>query len=356
MSESEDLRARLEQVGDQFDLGEYEIEAYLAVLDQGRLTASEIADRTDVPQPRVYDTVRALADRGLVELQESRPLQVVAVDPTEALGGLRDTLETLSDGLAARYTAPARATEAVSLVKSRSTILRHVTDTVGSAEYELELALTPDLLARFEDDLGAAVERGVTVDLLVAPAARAPDPAEFAYDEVAHAARSRRGITTPVIAVADGERSVYATQNALRSDRDRYGVIFERSALGFLVSGFYRTVLWTTAAETLFETEDRQPLPRRYASIRRCVDDLPGYRRAGEDLHVTVEGRDVETGAPRVVEGRVAETRSEGEEVAALTVETDSGVVAVGGQVAAYEDVEAHEIRVGREEPPALDR
>ena len=350
-----ELRERLRRVGEQFDLGDYEIEAYLAVLDHGRLTAGEIADRTDVPQPRVYDTVRTLADRGLVELQESRPLEVVAVDPETALGDLQASLAALTDGLTARYPAPTRDTEAVSLVRSRSTILRHLTDTLETADFELELALTPALLGRFEDDLRDAVDRGVTVDLLVAPADRAPEPAEFEYAAVVDEARSRRGITTPVVAVADGERSVYATQDALRDDRDRYGVIFERSALGFLVSGFYRTVLWTTAEETLHVTDERRPLPRRYASIRRCVDDLPAYRDGSEDLYAAVEGRDVQTGAPRVVRGRVAETHAEGEEVATLTVETDDGPVTVGGQVASYEDVEAHEIRVDRGSPPHPD-
>jgi hypothetical protein len=38
-----------------------------------------------------------------------------------------------------------------------------------------------------------------------------------------------------------------------------------------------------------------------------------------------------------------------------MNVETDAGVVTVGGQVAALEDVEAHEIRVGRDEPPSFD-
>ena len=64
---TDDLRTTLEAVGERFNLGEYEIEAYLAVLDHGELTASAIADRTEIPQPRVYDTVRSLSDRGLVE-------------------------------------------------------------------------------------------------------------------------------------------------------------------------------------------------------------------------------------------------------------------------------------------------
>src|SRR6056297_1366962 len=119
---SEDLYATMEKVGDRFDLGEYEIDAYITVLEHGDLTASQIADRTDIPQPRVYDTVRSLSDRGLVELRESRPMKIIAVDPDDAFADVTSSLDEMIDELEARYTAPARDTEAVSLVKSRSTI------------------------------------------------------------------------------------------------------------------------------------------------------------------------------------------------------------------------------------------
>ena len=351
---SDELRSTVERVGDRFNLGEYEIDAYLTVLEQGQLTASEIADRTDIPQPRVYDTVRSLSDRGLVELRESRPMKVVAIDPGDAFDEVQHSLEQMIDELEARYTAPARETEAVSLVKSRSTILRYLEEVIEAAEYELSLSLTPDLLDRFEDELTAAVDADVSVDLIVTPAAQAPDPASFDYLEVATTARARRGITTPVVAVADGSYSVYATQDALRDDRDRYGVIFNRSALGFLVSGFFGTVLWTTAERSLSENTHGRNYPRKYASIRRCVKDVIDE---GGEFYATVEGRDVTAGDQRIVRGRVLDVSFEvSEEVAALTIETESGEeITIGGRVAALEEIEAHEIKIGRREPPAID-
>jgi len=346
---ADELRMTLERVGERFDLGEYEIEAYLAVLEHGELTASEIADRTEIPQPRVYDTVRSLSDRGLVELRESRPMKIVAVAPDDAFGDVQQSLDSLVSELEARYTAPARDTEAVSLVKSRSTILRYVEEIIESAEYELILSLTPDLLRRFREDLAAAVDDGVSVDLLVTPASRAPDPDSFDYLEVATVARVRRGITTPILAVADGNYSIYATQDALRDDRDRYGVIFNRSALGFLVSGFFGTVLWSTA-ETIATDGKRRPFPRRYASIRRAVKDV---RELDGPFYASITGRHVETGDPIVVEGKVTTaTLEESEEVASLQLETDDGVLEIGGLVAAFEDVEAQEIILGRDEVP----
>ena len=349
---TDDLRDTLDHVGDRFNLGEYEIDAYLAVLEHGELTASDIADRTDIPQPRVYDTVRSLSDRGLVELRESRPMKVVAVDPDDAFGDLRSSFTEMVDELEARYTAPTRETEAVSLVKSRSTILRYLEEVIGGAEYELAVSLTPGLLRRFRDDLATKIAEGVSVELLVTPASKAPDPDEFDYLEVSTIARARRGITTPILAVADGEYSVYATQDALRDDRERYGVIFNRSALGFLVSGFFGTVLWTTA-ETLATNGADRPFPRRYASIRRAVKDVKEF--GDDDFHAAVEGRDIETGEAVTVRGRVVDLAfEESEEVASLMVETDSGRVQIGGRVAALEDVEGQEIVIGRGEPPAL--
>jgi sugar-specific transcriptional regulator TrmB len=351
---ADELRLTMERVGERFNLGEYEIDAYLAVLEHGQLTASEIADKTDIPQPRVYDTVRSLSDRGLVELRESRPMKIVAVDPEDAFGDIQSSLTELVSELEARYTAPARDTEAVTLVKSRSTIIRYIAEIIESADYELILSLTPDLLRRFRDELAAAVDDGVSVELLVTPASRAPNPGEFDYLEVATIARARRGITTPVLAVADGEYSIYATQDALRDDRDRYGVIFNRSALGFLVSGFFGTVLWTTA-ETLAGDGKRRPFPRRYASIRRAVKDI---REFDGDFYASVSGRDIETGDPIVVEGQVVDvTFEDTEEVAAMAIETDSsGIVEVGGLVAALEDIEGQEILLGRDGVPDRDQ
>ncbi|MFD1634881.1 HTH-type sugar sensing transcriptional regulator TrmB [Haloplanus ruber] len=345
----DDLRRMLTTVGETFDLGEYETEAYVTVLEHGRLTATELADRTDIPQPRVYDTVRGLAEHGFVEVHESRPMRIVAVDPTEAFGDVRTTLADLVEGLERRYTAPSRGTEAASLVKSRRTILRYLEDVITTAEYELLISLTPDLFSRFEETLAERRAEGVAVDLLLSPAAEVPDADAYDYTDVASSVRARRGVTTPIAAVADGEYSIYTAREAVRTGPERYGVVFNRSDLGLLVSGFLNTVVWGSAT-TLLDRADGRPYPRRYASLRRCVNDLSGR---DTPQYVTVRGRDVETGEPRTVEGRIVDVAGDRSRMtASLTVRTDDGEVAVGGQAAAFEDVEATELVVAPDEPP----
>jgi sugar-specific transcriptional regulator TrmB len=346
----DDLEAALDAVISRFDLGEYEVTAYLAVLQHGELTASEIAERTDIPQPRVYDTVRSLGDVGLVELKETRPMKVLAIDPREAFGDIQQSLDELVEDLSARYTAPAREPEAVSLVKSRPTILRYLEDIIDAAEYELLLSLTPSLLDRFESQLVSRRDGGLAAEILLSPASEAPDPDSFDYESVASTVKGRRGITTPVIAVADGNYSMYATRESIRGNTDRYGVVFNRSELGFLVSGFLNTVLWTTA-DTVFADGQEPPFPRRYGTIRRCISDLTTLEG---QFYATIEGRDVQTGDHWVVQGPVAEASfGPNREVATLVVDGEDGPVDVGGQLAAYEDIEAYEIQIGRDGPPS---
>jgi len=348
----DDLRDALEQVITVFDLGEYEVTAYLAVLEHGELSASELSDHTDIPQPRVYDTVRSLSDVGLVELKDSRPMTVLAIDPREAFDDVRTSLDDLVDDLSRRYTAPTRKPEAVSLVKSRPTILRYLEDIITAAEYELMLSLTPRLLDRFEETLRTVHDEGVAIEIVVSPASEAPAVGQFDYKSLATTVKGRRGITTPVVAVADGNYSMYATRESVRGNNDRYGVIFNRSELGFLVSGFLNTVLWTTA-ETIVGNGEELEFPRRYGTIRRCISDLQALEG---DFYAAIEGRDVETGDPRIVEGEIVEAEfGRNREVATLTMETEDSQIAVGDRVAAYEDIEAFTIYVGRDEPPELD-
>ena len=349
---NEELSGNLALLGDRFDFGEYEIEAYLAVLRHGKLTASEIAEQTDIPQPRVYDTVRSLADNGFVELRDSRPLEVLAIDPEEAFGTVRETLDDLVDNLEREYTAPSRDAEAVALVTSRQTILRYIEDVIASAEYELVLSLTPDLLGRFEDDLRAKQDAGVTTELLLSPSADVPGPDQFDYTDVVTVARARRGVTTPIVAVADGTYSVYTTRAALQSGGDDYGVIFNRSELGSLVLGFMNTVVWPSAT-TLVESQESRPFPRRYATIRRCVRDI---EHGDGTFYAAVAGRDVESGEYRTVDGEVVDiSASANKQTASLTLNVDGDSVAIGGQAAALEDIEAYELAIDRNSPPTID-
>jgi sugar-specific transcriptional regulator TrmB len=332
-----------------FDFGEYEMAAYMTVLENGELTASEIGTRTDIPQTRVYDTVRDLESRGVVDIEETRPMRVIAVDPERAFDSVESTVTEIVDELRSRYSEPVWDGEAATLVRSRTSVLRYLDEIAELAEFELTLSLTPGLMSRMEKKLRARRQAGVHVAVLLSPARDVPDGDAFDYDAVANQVRVRRGVTSPIVAVADGGTSLFATREVLYDEESSYGAIFTRSMMGFLVYEFFDTMLWSTA-EPLVEADSGPTFPRRYASVRKCIRDL---RAADGVFRATVDGLDVLTGDPRRVDGTVVDTTFEGPGgVVSLTLEgeEESEEVTVGGRVASLEDVETREIRVERVE------
>lgn len=67
-----------------FGLSGYESRVFIALQKLGSGTASEVAEVTDVPRSQVYGAAESLADRGLVEIQQSTPIRYRPVSPQEA--------------------------------------------------------------------------------------------------------------------------------------------------------------------------------------------------------------------------------------------------------------------------------
>lgn len=66
-------------------LSSYEGYAYMCLLQRGVSTAQEISNGSDVPQPRVYDVLDELSEKGFVDVQPGRPKKFRPVDPDAAI-------------------------------------------------------------------------------------------------------------------------------------------------------------------------------------------------------------------------------------------------------------------------------
>ncbi|MHA1959134.1 MAG: TrmB family transcriptional regulator [Candidatus Thorarchaeota archaeon] len=77
------------------DLGltEYEVQAYVALVDGGQMPASEISAMSKVPYSRIYDVLGRLEEKGFVQIQRGRPTRYVAKAPTEVVRLVRLDVE-----------------------------------------------------------------------------------------------------------------------------------------------------------------------------------------------------------------------------------------------------------------------
>lgn len=157
------------------DLGlkEYEARSFLALTQLPTGTAKEVSEISEVPRTRVYDAVRVLEARGLVEVQHATPKQFRALGIEEATATLRqqfdDRIDTLQSSLE-RLDLPGESNEGDRMQEVWSqtgseAIQARTGELVERATSELvlvvveEAILTDEMLARLHE----AADRGVTI-------------------------------------------------------------------------------------------------------------------------------------------------------------------------------------------------
>lgn len=82
-------------------LTEYQAKVYLALVDSGAGSASELTDRSDVPRTRIYATVEQLHEKGLVKILPEKPIRYRPVPIRDYLqrriGEIQERAAELSD-------------------------------------------------------------------------------------------------------------------------------------------------------------------------------------------------------------------------------------------------------------------
>ena len=83
----------------QLGLKEYEARCFVALCRLPSGTAKQISDISDVPRTRIYDAIRVLEAKGLVEVQHSSPKRFRAVSVQEAAETLREDFASRTERL-----------------------------------------------------------------------------------------------------------------------------------------------------------------------------------------------------------------------------------------------------------------
>jgi HTH-type transcriptional regulator, sugar sensing transcriptional regulator len=155
-----------------------EIRSYVALLEGGTMTASEVSRAARVPYSKVYQALESLDKKGWVDRQQSRPTLYTAKPPESAIQELRAQHES-----EAREREKVALAELVSIYEKKgeqerpeiwilrgtAEILTRVKNTTLNSRNELLIAL-PVGIAPYADEvaslLTAVKERGVKISIL----------------------------------------------------------------------------------------------------------------------------------------------------------------------------------------------
>ncbi|WP_323675818.1 helix-turn-helix domain-containing protein [Halorubellus sp. PRR65] len=232
----------LERLG----LTSYEAKVFIALQKLGSGTAREVSRVADVPRSQVYSVTESLEERGLVEVQQSSPMQYRPVRIEEARRTLRERFETESDR-AFGYVESVRnerggereEQEAIWTLSGHGHVAERAAELVRNAEGRVVFAArTPDLVT---DDIAAALREAAADDLTVRVVSVNPDVRELFADDASIATMDT---AEPAV---DDER----TGRAVLADGDvvLLSVLGDRDDIPELTT---ETAFWT--AQTNFAT------------------------------------------------------------------------------------------------------
>ncbi|WP_336036354.1 TrmB family transcriptional regulator [Halobacterium yunchengense] len=157
----------------QLGLKEYEAKSFVALARRAEGTAKDISETSEVPRTRVYDAIRVLESKGLVETQHSNPQVFRAVSIDEAVSTLQSEYvgrtETLRDALGGLEPSDdGRTTEAtheVWAIEGDQGITSRTEQLIAGATEEVVLVIGHGSIFtdRLAEQLQTAHERGVSV-------------------------------------------------------------------------------------------------------------------------------------------------------------------------------------------------
>lgn len=340
------------------DLGltQYESQAYLAAVKIGRARPTDLSEESGVPQARIYDVIDSLKSKGLVEVYDKpQGKEVTAPSPKSVLDQFRRRrMDEFEDNISAAITdleqfyhrTDENPDAYVSMVGREESALRHARNAIERAEWWLSISIEGRLYPQLRESIVDAVERNVTVRLLLSE----DDPTVERYD-FPDDLRVRYRLTADTFVTADRKYGVFSSQHPAQSGQP-YIITQERN-LVLLFQNYYEQ-MWPTSEVV----QSRETVSGRYLDPWHALIDLGDHLDSGTEFYATARGTNTNTHRQGTWEGEIIDYELSAPVVAdfttavpveaALILATDAGELSVGGWKATIEDVAADGLEIVR--------
>ncbi len=347
MADTNRLLELLELVG----LRGYEARAYLALIEIGEASASVIASKAGIPQPRVYEVLDSLLKKGLVEVKIGRPRTYRALSPDVALNlyakryidDVYLRIKRLIDELSKLYLSSVHEREPLIWINySLDSGLEKAKKILADMRYDGFLSVSDSILDRLWVAIYERLRRDKHSILAVTIIGKDVEEKIIKQAMAINRAEIRR-LPTGILQVLETDLSdvMLLTENYTMHSREWELVLIMNEIYYF---GYWRL------AETIKPVEVERGEKFITTHHWLAMDVALRALNDGYNVRTRIKGYRVGTRKPVVVEGYIKEIiRAPGDNVRTLVVETLSGEkVEVGGLGASIEDVEARliELRV----------
>lgn len=338
---------------------EYEARTYIALTELGAGSAIDIAEAADVPQARIYDVLRGLAQDGYIEIYQQDTLRARAHDLDPMLEELQRHAENVIDTteeIRARWKHPTVEDHMVTVVTRFETVLDRARERIIAADNEIEAALTPTHISVLRDALEIAYDNDVLIKIALTPESAHDDPpmTQDKFEGIATEVHYR-SLPTPFLILTDRTQVCFAPDHALHPSNE-YGVLVDDYSLSRVFDWYFQTAFWEYW-DVLY-IDRKEDLPHIYTNIRECIREIGPLVNDGFQVTLTVVGIERSNNEESKLTGIVDEfnyadgSNDDGQplssfiEPATILLNTDEGICEIGGWGTLFEKFEARKIVV----------
>jgi len=175
LSVSERTRRALKDFG----LTEYEVKAYVALVESGPTPASQLSTKATIPYSKIYEILGNLERKGWVEIEQGRPSKYFPKPPSTALESSRvrtentlksSQIDALSELQPLYERKGVQERPDIWIIRGQDNILDRIKETLGRTRRELLVAMpiVPESVISVASPLlSLMTNRGIKVSIMV---------------------------------------------------------------------------------------------------------------------------------------------------------------------------------------------
>ncbi len=343
-----DITERLVSLLRELGFKPYEAKAYVALLKLQSASASEIALKTGIPQPRIYDVLNSLVEKGFLEVILTKPRKFRVVNPDLTIPRLvrnimgriktleKDILEIVS--YLRKGEAEAQKEPYITMIKNQQVVFDKLTNLIQTFTIDCIMCLPINLLDKMWDTIISSLkaDRSKVLALIL----YGPEVGKVKISEKLRGIseygnvciRVRKIPVLPVI-LADNEVSLILAEN--------YCLEVSEPKLLRLLDDFLYYAVWKVS-EIARDFSLRKGYTFKCSHTWLVTDIIRKALGNGFRVRLTAKGVMVKEKKPVEVRGEVVNLYFNARDLKrTIEIQTEDGrIIRIGGLGSVFEDVE----------------
>lgn len=350
------LRALLNRLG----LTKYESEAYIGLVQGGKMTVKKLVQNTGIPQSRSYDTLGSLVKYGMVEqtpVEDNKngrkEKQFRAVEPEIAVQNLFSYFSFAKDEAIAelqKIKSKKNKSSHIWEIQSKKNIIQTARNLIRRADYEIFLITGYEMLKELSKDIFKAKDRNINVLCIFQEPENFTNDLNLYWNEFLRI-KSLQGFPMPYLIIDHHEALVWSRNLFDEAFDDDFSIaqLIEGTEWVSTLSDHFFLSHWNMGVPLPDQRHVEKPtLPKTFVHIHTALAEAQILKDKNIQVYAEVYAK-TKDGKKKILTGEIIKLRKDWKQgISTITFKPDDEnlgeEVSIGGKYAVLEDFQMDKI------------